>query len=276
MSPSETISPTAHYTGYVWARNGLSHSRAGDDGGAHPVRVAAADHDRQRGGRRHIARALPAGSPPRDRRAAGAGDRRARGHAGRRGRERPLAPGLAVHEPVRRPPDLRRGRSAGHGGAQTGRARADRIAERAPPRRRLSTRSETTVPAASPSWRGSSIRRRGSRSSPRGCSAISTASPWTACGAGSPAPCTGSPAGATSPTCTSATCRRPRSARFACCCRRSCAVGSTFTSRAPLRRRRRCVAAGFDSAEVRRATDIVPDSRGAGSGLAHILEASTT
>ena len=25
MSPSETISPTAHYTGYIWARNGLSH-----------------------------------------------------------------------------------------------------------------------------------------------------------------------------------------------------------------------------------------------------------
>ena len=25
MSPGETISPTAHYTGYVWARNGLSH-----------------------------------------------------------------------------------------------------------------------------------------------------------------------------------------------------------------------------------------------------------
>jgi O-methyltransferase involved in polyketide biosynthesis len=25
MSPSEAISPTAHYTGYVWARNGLSH-----------------------------------------------------------------------------------------------------------------------------------------------------------------------------------------------------------------------------------------------------------
>jgi O-methyltransferase involved in polyketide biosynthesis len=25
MSPSETISPTAHYTGHVWARNGLSH-----------------------------------------------------------------------------------------------------------------------------------------------------------------------------------------------------------------------------------------------------------
>jgi O-methyltransferase involved in polyketide biosynthesis len=25
MSPSESISPTAHYTGYVWARNGLSH-----------------------------------------------------------------------------------------------------------------------------------------------------------------------------------------------------------------------------------------------------------
>jgi O-methyltransferase involved in polyketide biosynthesis len=25
MSDSETISPTAHYTGYVWARNGLSH-----------------------------------------------------------------------------------------------------------------------------------------------------------------------------------------------------------------------------------------------------------
>jgi O-methyltransferase involved in polyketide biosynthesis len=25
MSPSETISPTAHYTAYVWARNGLSH-----------------------------------------------------------------------------------------------------------------------------------------------------------------------------------------------------------------------------------------------------------
>lgn len=27
MSPSETISPTAHYTGYVWAKNGLSHPR---------------------------------------------------------------------------------------------------------------------------------------------------------------------------------------------------------------------------------------------------------
>lgn len=27
MSPSQTISPTAHYTGYVWARNGLSHPR---------------------------------------------------------------------------------------------------------------------------------------------------------------------------------------------------------------------------------------------------------
>lgn len=26
MSGSDTISPTAHYTGYVWARNGLSHS----------------------------------------------------------------------------------------------------------------------------------------------------------------------------------------------------------------------------------------------------------
>lgn len=25
MSASEAISPTAHYTGYVWARNGLSH-----------------------------------------------------------------------------------------------------------------------------------------------------------------------------------------------------------------------------------------------------------
>ena len=25
MSASESISPTAHYTGYVWARNGLSH-----------------------------------------------------------------------------------------------------------------------------------------------------------------------------------------------------------------------------------------------------------
>src|SRR5579864_8350501 len=25
MSPSKSISPTAHYTGYVWARNGLSH-----------------------------------------------------------------------------------------------------------------------------------------------------------------------------------------------------------------------------------------------------------
>lgn len=36
------------------------------------------------------------------------------------------------------------------------------------------------------------------------------------------------------------------------------------------------VAAGFDSAEVRRATDLVPDSRGPGSGPAHILEASTT
>jgi O-methyltransferase involved in polyketide biosynthesis len=34
--------------------------------------------------------------------------------------------------------------------------------------------------------------------------------------------------------------------------------------------------AGFDSADVRRATDLVPDSRGSGSGLAHILEASTT
>jgi O-methyltransferase involved in polyketide biosynthesis len=35
-------------------------------------------------------------------------------------------------------------------------------------------------------------------------------------------------------------------------------------------------AAGFDVAEVRRAADLVPDSRGPGSGLAHILEASTT
>ena len=30
MSRSEAISPTAHYTGYVWARNGLSHPGAGD------------------------------------------------------------------------------------------------------------------------------------------------------------------------------------------------------------------------------------------------------
>jgi len=35
-------------------------------------------------------------------------------------------------------------------------------------------------------------------------------------------------------------------------------------------------AAGFDSAEVRRASDLVPDSQGPGSGLVHILEASTT
>ena len=25
MTGGESISPTAHYTGYVWARNGLSH-----------------------------------------------------------------------------------------------------------------------------------------------------------------------------------------------------------------------------------------------------------
>ena len=35
-------------------------------------------------------------------------------------------------------------------------------------------------------------------------------------------------------------------------------------------------AAGFDTAEVRRATELVTDSRGPGSGLVHILEASTT
>jgi O-methyltransferase involved in polyketide biosynthesis len=35
-------------------------------------------------------------------------------------------------------------------------------------------------------------------------------------------------------------------------------------------------AAGFDSAQVLRATDLIPDQRGPGSGLAHILEASTT
>ena len=46
MSGSETISPTAHYTGYVWARNGLSHPALTTNEGRvlfqalHPLMVA--------------------------------------------------------------------------------------------------------------------------------------------------------------------------------------------------------------------------------------------
>ncbi len=47
MSGSETISPTAHYTGYVWARNGLSHPALTTNEGRvlfqalHPLMVAS-------------------------------------------------------------------------------------------------------------------------------------------------------------------------------------------------------------------------------------------
>ena len=78
MSGSDAISPTAHYTGYVWARNGLSHPALETPEGRRAVRVAAAGDRRQPDARRQLARVVSAHAPPGDRRAARAGDRGAR------------------------------------------------------------------------------------------------------------------------------------------------------------------------------------------------------
>ena len=175
VSPSETISPTAHYTGYVWARNGLSHpelattegrilfeslrpmmlvSAAVGGSSLEPYLLArhrAIDALLERAIEEHgvtqVVEVASGLSPRGWRFTTRYGDRLTYVEAD--------LPEMAA--------------------AQTRRARADRIARASATGSRPSTRCGTMVRAASPSWRGSSIRRRGWRSSPRGCSAISTA-----------------------------------------------------------------------------------------------------
>ena len=151
MSPSEAISPTAHYTGYVWARNGLSHPALDDDRGpaacSRPLRPLIAAEPSLGGASLEtylLARHR------RDRHAARAGDRGARGHAGDRGRVRALAARLAVHSALRRAAHLCRGRPAARWRRASGPryGGSDRSASTTESRR--SMRSRTAVPPASP------------------------------------------------------------------------------------------------------------------------------
>ena len=118
VSGSDAISPTAHYTGEVWRRNGLSHPRLATREGRvmydalHPLMGASG----ALGGpsletyllARH--RAIDA--------LLERCDRAPRRHPGGRDRRRHVAARMALRQPLRRPAHLRRGRPAGDGRPQ--------------------------------------------------------------------------------------------------------------------------------------------------------------
>ena len=240
MSGSDTISPTAHYTGYVWARNGLSHPALVTAEGRRLYSALAPLMRTSRALSGACPGAVSVRAPSGDRRRAADGDHRARDHPGDRDRGRALAPRLALCPALRRRDHLHRGRSAGHGGPQAPGAGAHRLASAAPPGPR------PRRPA----------RRRGAAawlSSPPNCDPDSGLVVITEGLTGylSPGPCWAGygsgrggrerlPAGRYVSDLHLGGRRRSRSASAGACCRRSCAAGSTCTSPTGVRLKRRC------------------------------------
>ena len=243
---SDSISPTAHYTGYVWARNGLSHPELTTTEGRllfeslHPLmRVSGA-----LGGP-----SLEAYLLARHRAIDALLERAIEEHGITQVVE--VAAGLSPRgwrfaERYGERHHLHRGRPPGDGGAQAAGAGADRIAQRPPPgaRPRRAARHRPGQPGRR-SW-PSSIRAPGWRSSPRDCWVISrpmtSTALWRRFAEDAVAV---SPAGATSPICTSAAPRRSRCGRSGSCSRRSCGAGCTCTSMTPSRPRAELRRAGF-------------------------------
>ena len=276
MSPSETISPTAHYTGYVWARNGLSHPELATTEGRvlfeslQPIMIVS--------------------------RAVGGPSLEPYLLARHRAIDALLSSAIEEHG-VSQVIEVASGlsprgwRFMNRYGDRLTYVEAD-LPDMAERKRaaleRIGSLSESHRVQALDALRDDgpgSLAELATELDPAQGLAIITegllgyldTDSVLGSGGGSRGRFTGSPAGATSPTCTSATSRRRRSGRSGCCCRRSCAAASTSTSRARPRRRRRCVRPASTTAEVRRADRAsLPDSRGPGSGLVHILEASTT
>jgi hypothetical protein len=234
MAGSDAISPTAHYTGYVWARNGLSHPELETREGRllfeslHPAMAVSGALGgpsletyllaRHRAIDARLERAIEdhgvtqvvevaAGLSPRGWRFA------------QRYRER-----ITYVEADLPAMAERKRRALERMGSLSGRHRV------------------VALGGASPSSPASSTPAGGWRSSPRGCSAICPPTRWPSSGAGSRARCARSRAGATSPTCISGA---PRTRSFAprgSSSRPSSAGGSTCTSpivRTPRRRWRR-------------------------------------
>ena len=220
VSPGDNISPTAHYTGEVWRRAGLSHPWLGTREGRvmfdalHPLMSGQRAHSAAR-------RWRPTCWPATGRSTRSSSDaiERHGDHPGDRGRRRDVAARLALCQPLRRPAHLRRGRSAGDGGSASGeRSGADRLAVgRTTGSWRTSMRCARTVPAASTQSAGELDPDRGRGDRHRGparrtCPPDAVLALWArfaqrAGGVLRP--------GATSPICTSAASRGPRSASSA-------------------------------------------------------------
>ncbi len=129
---SDSVSPTAHYTGYVWARNGLSHPALQTVQGRllfeslHPLMVVSAALGRPSLERYLLARhraidALLARAIERDGVTPGARDR-----------GRTIAARMALCAALRRQDHLSRGRPARDGRPQARGAGADRVVGRSP------------------------------------------------------------------------------------------------------------------------------------------------
>ena len=105
---SDAISPTAHYTGHVWVRNGLSHPELATREGRVMFDAAPAGDDGEPSTGRAHARGTAARPAPGARRPAYPCDRGAGRAAGHRGGLRHVAAGMAVSQAIRRHVDLHR------------------------------------------------------------------------------------------------------------------------------------------------------------------------
>ncbi len=171
VSASDAISPTAHYTGQVWLRNGLSHPRLGTPEGRvlfdalHPVMLVSG------------AVGGPSLEPyllARHRAIDALLERAIEDHGV--GQVVEVAAGLSPRgwrftPALRRPHHLRRGRPAGDGRPQAAGAVADAARWGTTTGWWISTRCATRGRAVWPRWPASLTTSRGWPSSPRGCSA---------------------------------------------------------------------------------------------------------
>ena len=276
MSSGDNISPTAHYTGEVWRRAGLSHPWLGTREGRimvdalHPLMAVS-----EALGGPSLESYLLARHRAIDALLTVAVERHGVSQvieiaAGMSARGWRFANryGDAHH--------LRRGRPAGHGRAQAPGPRPHRVAVRRPPDGgdRRTARRGPAQPRSSwpprltpaPAW----------PSSPRGCSGTWPPTPCWRCGGASRRRWRGSRRGATSPICISAASRPPCVRLF-----RQLLAGfvrgqvylhfdGATEAEAALRE------AGFATAAVRRAGAIIELPEREQRSTAHILEASTT
>ena len=228
------------------------------------------------GARRPLARGLPARAPSRDRRPARAGDRATHGVTQVIEVAAGLSPrGWRFTAALRRPAHLRRGRPAGDGCAQ---ARALEQMGSLTDRHRVAEVDalRDDGPGSLAALAAELDRGCGARDHHRGLLGYLAGRRGRRDLAPLRATLPGSPAAATSPTCTWPPSRTRRSGSSGCCCRRSCAGACTCTSTTPQARGGAAARAGLRRPScTARATSGAGDRGRPRRTLAHILEAST-